>query len=69
MKRWYLLLFALIVTACATPAARPETGGASLPDLGAAPELEGDIWLNSAAPLRLADLRGRVVLVDMWTFG
>lgn len=33
-----------------------------------APELAGDAWLNSA-PLRLAGLRGKVVLLDMWTFG
>ena len=44
---------------------------ASLPDLGPAPELTNDIWLNvaQAAPLRLADLRGKVVAIDMWTFG
>src|SRR5947209_2417941 len=35
----------------------------------AAPELAGaTAWLNSA-PLSLADLRGRVVLVDVWTYG
>jgi len=42
---------------------------ASLPDLGPAPELTNDTWLNVDAPLRLADLRGKVVIVDMWTFG
>lgn len=35
-----------------------------------APELAGlDNWLNSKAPLRLSELTGRVVLVDIWTFG
>jgi thiol-disulfide isomerase/thioredoxin len=42
--------------------------GSNLPDLGAAPELTNNIWLNVAAPLRLANLRGKVVLLDMWTF-
>ena len=42
---------------------------APLPDLGIAPELANDIWLNVDAPLRLADLRGKVVIVEMWTFG
>jgi thiol-disulfide isomerase/thioredoxin len=41
----------------------------TLPDLGVAPELTNDIWLNVDAPLRLADLRGKVVIVEMWTFG
>ena len=41
----------------------------SLSDLGLAPELTNDIWLNVDAPLRLADLRGNVVIVEMWTFG
>lgn len=41
----------------------------SLKDLGAAPELYNETWLNTEQPLRLADLRGKVVLLDMWTFG
>jgi thiol-disulfide isomerase/thioredoxin len=42
---------------------------ASLPDLGPAPELTNDTWLNVDAPLRIADLQGKVVIVEMWTFG
>jgi thiol-disulfide isomerase/thioredoxin len=41
----------------------------SLPDLGEAPELTNEIWLNTTVPLRLADLQGKVVLIEMWTFG
>ena len=42
---------------------------ASLESQGAAPDfLSNDVWLNSE-PLRLADLRGKVVLVEFWTFG
>ena len=41
---------------------------AEYPPQGAAPELRNEQWLNSE-PLRLASLRGKVVLLDMWTFG
>lgn len=41
----------------------------SLPDLGPAPELTNEVWLNTDTPLRIADLRGKVVLLEMWTFG
>jgi hypothetical protein len=49
----------------------PETTSprADLEDFGLAPELENQVWLNTEEPLRLADLRGKVVLLDMWTFG
>ena len=33
-----------------------------------APEISNEIWLNSE-PKRLADLRGKVVMVEFWTFG
>lgn len=39
------------------------------PDLGEAPELTNEVWLNTDAPLRISELRGKVVLLDMWTFG
>ena len=32
------------------------------------PELDGGIaWLNTAGPLRLKDLRGKIVVLDFWT--
>jgi thiol-disulfide isomerase/thioredoxin len=40
-----------------------------LGDYGAAPEFTNESWLNTDVPLRLANLRGKVVLLDMWTFG
>jgi thiol-disulfide isomerase/thioredoxin len=46
-----------------------EISAAKLRDLGAAPEMTNEVWLNTEQPLRLADLRGKVVLLDMWTFG
>lgn len=49
------------LAACGPSQARPTTGGA-------APELTGiDNWLNSP-PLTLRQLRGKVVLVDFWTY-
>ena len=43
--------------------------GAQALDLGsAAPEIAGGPWINSA-PLTMAGLRGRVVLVEFWTYG
>lgn len=38
------------------------------PALSTAPELTPGDWINSE-PLTLKDLRGRVVLIDFWTFG
>jgi len=33
-----------------------------------APEFSGGPWINSE-PLTLTDLRGKVVLVEFWTYG
>jgi hypothetical protein len=41
--------------------AQPQTGQA-------APEITGGPWINSE-PLTLGSLRGRVVLVEFWTYG
>ena len=75
MKRLLFGLMALIFFGCAPQQAQapsPDSSmlkTASLPDLGLAPELTNGVWLNVDAPLRLADLRGKVVIVEMWTFG
>jgi thiol-disulfide isomerase/thioredoxin len=62
----------LLLTACAVSSPPPEpaipAADGSYPNLGPAPELTNDTWLNVDAPLRLADLRGKVVALEMWTF-
>lgn len=59
---------AAVVAPALTHAAGPAVQAATLPDFGAAPEFTGiERWLNSQ-PLTLAQLRGRVVLVDFWTY-
>jgi len=65
----FLLLLAVLLAGCApsaqTSAAPIQT---PLPDYGPAPELTNTVWLNTDRPLRLADLHGKVVLLEMWTF-
>lgn len=35
-----------------------------------APEFTNDTWINTdGATLRLKDLRGKVVLIEFWTYG
>ncbi|HSL41787.1 MAG TPA: redoxin domain-containing protein [Anaerolineales bacterium] len=75
MKGLLFGLVAFILFGCASRQGDLSSTGsgtsklASLPDLGLAPELTNDTWLNVDAHLRLSDLRGKVVLVEMWTFG
>jgi hypothetical protein len=41
----------------------------SLPNLGQAAEWTNDVWLNTDRPLYLSDIKGKVILLEMWTFG
>ncbi len=80
MKNLILLFIMFIVLAACTPTDNPTTRlgevlgttgdvYVDLPLLGIAPEIENSIWINSERALRLSDLRGKVVLLEMWTFG
>ena len=59
-----LFLTALLAVGLATAPA----GAQALRIGAAAPEVAGDRWINSG-PLTTQGLRGRVVLVEFWTFG
>jgi hypothetical protein len=56
------LLMAVALLLCAAPSSADVRVGQP------APEINGERWINSA-PLTIADLRGRVVLVEFWTYG
>ena len=78
MKFWVIILLVFSIVSCGNPIQSPVESQAdqptlpersSLPDLGKAPELQNEVWLNAEAPLRLQNLGGKVVLLEMWTFG
>ncbi len=59
---------ALLVSRSGTRAGSARAAGGELDDFGPAPEFKGIAsWLNSG-PLTIAGLRGRVVLLDFWTY-
>jgi len=60
-----LILWAGVLLAGAGPV---EPAGRLVPVGQPAPEITGGPWINSE-PLSLAALRGRVVLVEFWTYG
>ena len=75
----FLTATAAVVAACLTSTAIPGLGGELERDQAApfavaaiqnaAPNFAGiSNWFNSA-PLNMTDLRGKVVLVDFWTYG
>lgn len=54
-----------------TPTEIPPTKEAvNLPDLGPAPEITNQVWLNTDEPVTLASVQGeKAMLVEFWTFG
>jgi len=52
-------------SAAAAPSSPGDQGARPAPDF---PTRDPALWINSP-PLSMADLRGRVVLIDVWTYG
>ncbi len=66
-QRFFIFALFLILTALLGWAVWP-VGGES-PSFGQpAPDIAGGPWINSP-PLTIGGLRGRVVLVEFWTYG
>ena len=65
MNRWLWGLALLAVAACSlAPGEESVQKEVTLNNYGPAPELTNTVWLNTEQPLRLAGLRGKVVLID-----
>jgi len=63
------LCAAVLLPAATSPVAVPADAAGRQVRVGkAAPEITGGPWINSE-PLSLAALRGRVVMVEFWTYG
>lgn len=67
LRRRGLVALALSLAILATAPATATVARAA--DTGLkAPELEGGVgWINTDQPIRLKDLKGKVVLLDFWT--
>ena len=51
------------------PVPTAEAALAPLPLIAPAPSWHNETWINTDIPLPLEDLRGKVVLLEFWTFG
>lgn len=51
------------------PMPEPTATPSPLPVLYTAPPINNDVWINNDTGSTLDDLRGKVVLVEFWTFG
>lgn len=68
VRAWTLWLAVALATGSASVAATGEAAERLVRAGRPAPEITGGPWINSG-PLSLAQLRGRVVFVEFWTYG
>lgn len=69
----------ILVCVCAVLATRSMGAGITMEEIEEkirktdrpdAPDFDGAVaWINSDKPLKIADLKGKIVLLDFWTFG
>ena len=67
----FIFLGAALARTATPPSAEKgaQTPRPNLRDWGSAPELQNEVWINTESAVRLADLRGKVILLEMWTYG
>jgi thiol-disulfide isomerase/thioredoxin len=72
-RYWIVIGAALLIAVAGTIAVVFRPGGMLQPRFafaqeGKAPPLDGGVaWLNTAGPLKLSDLKGKIVVLDFWT--
>jgi thiol-disulfide isomerase/thioredoxin len=66
-QRWLLAVSCLFAGTLVSSMAKAQDEN-PYPVRIAAPSLDGGQWVNTEGPLNLADLRGRFVLLDFWTY-
>ncbi len=70
MRRWLLFVSLLALFSFALPSFAQEVGEfVGSPDYPAPEFPTGVEWLNVPEPLRMADLTGKIIILDFWTYG